>query len=204
MRKLEKIATLFIIVGFMFSFAGCSVKKVPPTYSYYLSQETSGITNSSVSTPVIGSLKLAFTLPSRVSESTSIYYIDKNYKQQSYNYSRWYDTVTTMFEAKLLRAIENSGIAKSVTGSTTAVDAEVILEIGILDFVHDLNGGENSKGSVCILATLINNRNGKTVATKLFEAAADAEKKNAQGAVAALNKAADDVTVRIIDWLKTL
>ncbi len=184
-------------------FGGCSVKKVPPTHLYHLSQPTPKIEKASTSKPKFDSIRISFTHPSRVSESTSIYYIDKNFKEQPYSFSRWYDTVDTMFEGKLLLALKRSKIVKNVTGSGTAADTETLLEIAILDFTHDFSAGKPSRGRVVVLASLVRSRDGRSIASALFEESEPAETENAEGGVAALNRAADRVVADMIEWLQS-
>ncbi|BBG65619.1 probable lipoprotein [Hydrogenimonas sp.] len=193
---------VLIVSAFLLISAGCSIKKVPPTDYYYISQKTPGITLSEAK-GTMDSLRVTFTYPSRVSESSSIYYLDRNFRQQPYAYSRWYDTPDTMFEGKLIRALEESGIAESVTGGTTAADTQMVLEIGILEFVHDFSGEGASRGRVAVLVSLIRNRDSKTVCSRLFEEVEPAPSEDAKGGVAALNIASDKVVKEIVEWLES-
>ncbi|WP_457598558.1 ABC-type transport auxiliary lipoprotein family protein [Hydrogenimonas sp.] len=187
----------------MLLLGGCSVKKVPPTHYYLLHPSTPSL-QQAVKEPKFGSLKLAFTHPSKISESTAIYYLDDRFRQQPYSYSRWYDTVDTMFENKLLRALERSGIAENIATNASAASTRMVLELAILDCVQDYSGKAPSKGRIAILASLIERKDGTTVATKLFEADADAPTQNAEGGVAALNEAADRIVAEMIRWLKNV
>ncbi len=201
--KETKMVTVhrFMVLGLLFLFGGCAVKKVPPTHSYLLAPSTPSIAKHSAN-PRLDSLRILVAHPTRISESTAIYYLDDRYRQQPYSYSRWYDTVATMFEGKLLRAIERSGIAKNVAGRSSAAKTRLLLEVAILDFVHDCSGVEPSKGRAVLLASLIWSRNGKTVASRLFEAETDAPQRSAAGGVAALNEASDTIVADLIEWLE--
>jgi len=144
MRRSKIYAKIFpAALALLLFFGGCSVKKVPATTFYHISQETPGIEESPYR-GVIDSVKIRFIRPSRVGESTSIYYTDKDFRQQPYAYSRWYDTPSTMLEGKLLLALEKSKIAKNVTGDSSAADAENLLEIGVIYFVHRFDDGGRS------------------------------------------------------------
>ncbi len=187
-------------LGFLLFFGGCSVKKVPPTAFYRISQETPGI-RESANKQAIDSIRVTFSRSSRVSESSSIYYTDKDFRQQPYAYSRWYDTPATMLEGKLIFALEKSKIAKNVTGSSSAADTKTVLEIGVLDFVHEFGKSGRSRGKAVILASLVRNRDGKTLCAKLFEADSTAATDDAEGGVAALNSASDKIVAEIVEWL---
>ncbi len=185
---------------FLLFLGGCSVKKVPPTTFYHISQETPGI-EKSADRQAIDSIRVTFSRSSRVSESSSIYYTDKDFRQQPYAYSRWYDTPAAMLEGKLIFALEKSKIAKNVTGSSSAAETKNVLEIGVLDFVHKFERGGGSGGRAVILASLVRNRDGKTLCTKLFEAYSPAATDDAAGGVAALNSASDKIVAEIVEWL---
>ncbi len=202
MKRSQTALCVMAAIGVLFG--GCSVKKTPPVHFYYLSQSTPQIGISSPSGPKFDSMRITFSHASRVSESTSIYYIDKAFKEQPYSFSRWYDTVDTMFESKLLLALKKSATVKSVAGSGTAADTETVLEIAILDFVQDFSAGGPSRGKVVVLASLVRSKDGKSIATGLFEEHETAKTQNAEGGVAALNRAADRVVADIIAWLQSL
>ena len=201
MRRFTISGKSFLAVPvFLLFLGGCSVKKVPPTAFYHISQETPGI-RESANKQAIDSIRVTFSHSSRVSESSSIYYTDKDFRQQPYAYSRWYDTPDTMLEGKLIFALEKSKIAKNVTGSSSAADTKTVLEIGVLDFVHEFGKSGRSRGKAVILASLVRNRDGKTLCAKLFEADSTAATDDAEGGVAALNSASDKIVAEIVEWL---
>ncbi len=193
---------LCIIVTTILLFGGCTVKKVPPTNLYHLSQTTTQTEEISPSKPKFESLRVTFANSSRVGESTSIYYIDENFKKQPYSFSRWYDSVDSMFEAKLLLALKRSGIAESIASSESAADTKTVLEISILDFAQDFSSGKPSKGRVVVLASLIRSKDAKSMATGLFQESIPAKTEDAKGGVAALNTATEKIVNDIIEWLK--
>ncbi|MCF6200975.1 MAG: ABC-type transport auxiliary lipoprotein family protein [Hydrogenimonas sp.] len=183
---------------------GCAAKRVPSIKEYYISKAAPKFEERVKVKKRLSSLKLIFTDSSKTAATSNIYYIKNGYRRQPYSYSRWYDTVERMFEEKLLNAINISKISDSVAGSYSIADADLLLEISILDFVHDFSRGETSEGRVVLQATLLQSKDAKVVASKLFEAAAPAPQPNASGGVAALNSASDTVTKEILQWLSSV
>ncbi|BDY12096.1 ABC-type transport auxiliary lipoprotein family protein [Hydrogenimonas cancrithermarum] len=191
-----------IVLASLLLLGGCSIKRVPSPMTYTLNQETPALTRLRLENPRFDTIRLAFNHSTKLSESSTLYYRKAGYLHQPYAYSRWYDSVDSMLENKLLYALRQSNIARTVLPAATHADTEMVLEISLINFVHDFSKGTPSKGVVRMIATLIENRNGKTVASETFEAAVPALSEDAKGGVAALNRATDEVVVSLIMWLE--
>ena len=186
----------------LFAMSGCAVKTVPPTHYYTLSQTTPGIDRLALKTPLADSIRIVTSHATKLTEGTQIYYLTKRYMQQPYAFSRWYDSVDTMMENKLLAALKRADIAKSLLPAATSADARMVLEIDIVDFVQDFSAGATPTAKITLLATLIDNRTGKSLATRLFESKTACKSADAAGGVAALNEAADRIVLRLVGWLE--
>ncbi|RUM44545.1 MAG: hypothetical protein DSY46_05420 [Hydrogenimonas sp.] len=194
---------LMMVITILFM-GGCAVKTVPTPTTYTLHQETPYLKNLRLQQAKFEALRLTLTHATRLSNTTAIYYQKSDFLQQPYTYSRWYDRLDSMFENKLMQALYTTNLAKSILPATTHADTPMTLEVVILNFVQDFSQGEPSIGRVVVMATLIDNHQGKTIASKRFSANIPAPSEDAQGGIVALNRATDRVIMEMVEWLEAL
>ena len=183
---------------------GCAARKIPATQYYTIDTRTPRLEEVALRAPRFDSLEIAMVHPTRLTNSSNIFYLDAGHRQQPYSYSRWYETVDTMLENKLLLAIERANVAKTVVGKISGATTSWRLEIAVFDFIQDFTQKERSKARVSLLATLLDNRSKKVVAAKLFTKEIPSPSDDARGGVEALNEATDEVVREMIGWLSSL
>jgi cholesterol transport system auxiliary component len=182
--------------------AGCVIKTVPPADIYTISpewdsskaQEETEKKNSTI-------IKLALVRGTRALTGTKILYTDARYGQNSYAYSRWSDAPVRLLQTLFQVALEESGRFGAVVPPTSASEAGLILESTLFDFSHHIKDDGASEGVVRARFYLVDNRTKKVTATKEFVSKVPASSQNAQGAAAALNKAATNVARNLVSWL---
>ncbi len=187
----------------LFMMAGCAVKKIPPTHSYALSTITPGIEKLKLGTPRFDALRIVTAHSNRISQSMQIYYQDGNFRRQPYAYSRWYDTVDTMLQNKILTALDRAHIARALLPAATSADANTVLEIDTIDFIQDFSQDRRCVAKITLLATLIDNKTGKSLDSRLFQAQKSCTSGDVPGGVAALNAAADALTLELVQWVES-
>ena len=182
--------------------AGCATKTVPPADIYTISpewdsnsaQEETENKNSTI-------IKIALVRGTRALTGTEILYTDARYGQNSYAYSRWSDAPVRLLQILFQVAVEKSGWFGAVVPSTSASEADLLLESTLYDFSHHINDDETSDGVIRIRFYLIDNTTKTVTATKEFVSCVPASLQNAQGAATALNKAATNVARDLVSWL---
>ncbi len=182
--------------------AGCATKTVPPADIYTISpewdsnsaQEETENKNSTI-------IKIALVRGTRALTGTEILYTDARYGQNSYAYSRWSDAPVRLLQILFQVAVEKSGWFGAVVPSTSASEADLLLESTLYDFSHHINDDETSDGVVRVRFYLIDNTTKTVTATKEFVSCVPASLQNAQGAATALNKAATNVARDLVSWL---
>ncbi|MFW2440173.1 MAG: ABC-type transport auxiliary lipoprotein family protein [Arenicellales bacterium] len=194
----------FFLFGVLFmSLAGCMTEKLPAASIYTLKPDL-GAVRPSVNTEqkptnilMLGSIRSTHAF-----NSTDILYTDGRYEQNSYAYSQWGDSPTSMLLLIIQQALEKSGHYKAVVPYTSQSQSDLLLESTLIDFSHHVNDDGTSDGILRISFNLIDNRTKRVIASQEFMSSVPASQQNAQGAVAALNKAATFVTRDLIDWLR--
>ena len=179
---------------------GCAVKRVPPTLTYEIDTQTSSVPKAQV--PLFDSLRLVVIPGSKSAISTAFFYRLPDHRLQPYAYHRWAETPRQMMTQKLLFTLQQSGIARHALPAQAKGSARYTLQIDLLTFRQTFNDQNRSLGKIGLLATLVDDRNARIVASKLFEADAPAPIPDAPGGVKALNRAADKITEDILKWLK--
>lgn len=184
----------------LLALGGCGIKTIPATRYYAIDVHTPRLETVTPKGPRFDSLEIAIVQPTRLTNSSAIFYLENGHRQQPYAYSRWYETLGSMLENKLLLAFEKAQVAETVTGSVSGARADFRLEIAILDAIHDFTGQKPSRVRLSCTASLLDKRTGESLASKLFEVVVPAPTDDAEGGVAAFNEAADRIVTDIVRW----
>ncbi|MCV0424007.1 MAG: ABC-type transport auxiliary lipoprotein family protein [Roseibium sp.] len=112
--------------------------------------------------------------------------------------SAWADTLPNVVQAKLQETLQNTGRLRGVglPGDGLLIDYQLQTEIR----AFELQVGGASRGVVEISARVVNDRNGRTVATKVFRAETPAGSTSVEKAVEAMNASADRVFAEMAAW----
>lgn len=177
---------------------GCAVKKVPPVRTYTLNVETPGIQKIASASPLFQSLGVEVDMQGRLGGTRNLYYLSANHRLQPYAYHRWYDTLATMLENKLLVALKEADVAQNVTDTTQSAEAK--LHIQIVQAAIDVTDPAKPVAKVRLLATL---QNKTKTETKLFESAVSTHSIDPEKAVDAFNEAVDQIVMEMVKWLES-
>ncbi|WP_237152527.1 ABC-type transport auxiliary lipoprotein family protein [Oryzibacter oryziterrae] len=110
----------------------------------------------------------------------------------------WSDEVPSLIQTTLTRAFENSGAVKAVgrPGESLAIDDQVIVDVR----AFELDVSQAPVGHVVLGVKLLDDRNGKVRATKVFDVSVPATTDAAKPAIAALNKASEEAVRQVVAW----
>ena len=194
---------IFLLAVLSIGFTGCVTEKLPPTSTYTLNPDL-GVVHSSANTEqrtdsilMIGRIRSTHAF-----SGTDLIYSDARYGQNSYAYSRWSDSPTTMLLHVFQEALEKSGRYMAVVPYSSQSKSDLLLESTLFDFSHHINDDGTSDGILRMRFDLIDNQTKRVIATWDFVSSVPATQLNAQGAAAALNKAVSILTLDLIEWLR--
>ncbi|WP_428671288.1 ABC-type transport auxiliary lipoprotein family protein [Roseibium sp.] len=110
----------------------------------------------------------------------------------------WADTLPNVVQLKLVETLQNTGRLRGVglPGDGLLIDYQLQTEIRAFELRVD--GG--NRGVVEISARVVNDRNGRTVATKVFRAETPSGSNSVDKAVEAMNASADRVFTELAAW----
>lgn len=110
----------------------------------------------------------------------------------------WSDRVPKLFQAKMVEAFENTGRLRAVglPGEGLLIDYQLATDIRA--FQLDVNG--ERRAVIEFSAKIINDRNGRVVATKTFLSQAPAASDTVDDAVAAMNVALESALGDLLAW----
>ncbi len=195
-----------LLAALLIGVTGCAGEKLPPVSTYSLSPDLDAFHPSlNTEQKPAGILMLGRIRSSHLFNGREIIYSDARYGQNSYAYSRWSDSPTTMLLLIFQEALEKSGRYLAVVPYSSLSESDFLLESTLLDFSHSINDDGTSDGFIRMRFNLIDNNTNRVIASRDFAAGVPlAAANNASGAVAALNKAVTIVTQELIDWLDLL
>lgn len=142
---------------------------------------------------------LVTPVPSAVGETFSVAYSRALQQRAFYQYASWTDRPSTRFARLLVDRIEARGMFTSVALLGSSVGGDLLLNVLIVDLVHDVAAGT---GRVEVQAELIERRGRRLVARQRFAASVPTAQENAPAAVAAMSRAATMVIEEILPWLE--
>jgi len=197
-RKLLLLAVLLL------GLAGCAGEKLPPIQTYSLSPDLDSLQLSKNREAKPASILMLGRISSaHVFNGSEIIYSEPGYGQNSYAYSRWSDSPTTMLLLIFQEALEKSGPYLAVVPYSSQSKSDFLLESTLLDFSHRINSDGTSDGLIKLRFNLIDNNTNRVIKSRDFVSSVPVTSAmNASGAVIALNKAVAVVTQELIDWLK--
>ncbi|MEA1889384.1 MAG: ABC-type transport auxiliary lipoprotein family protein [Pseudomonadota bacterium] len=194
---------IFLLVVLSIGFTGCVTEKLPPTSTYTLNLDLGDVHSSANAEQRTNSILMIGRIRSTHAFSgTDILYTDARYGQNSYAYSRWSDSPTSMLLHVFQEALEKSGIYMAVVPYSSQSKSDLLLESTLLDFSHRINDDGTSNGALRMRFNLIDYKTKRVIASRDFVSSVPVTQQNAQGAVAALNKAVVQLTQDLIDWLR--
>jgi len=193
---------LLVIMAMCCIFTGCMGKSIPPANIYTISTQW-GKNSTAVREEKKNavSIKLAPIQAARAFAGTAILYGKARYEQNNYAYSRWSDAPVRLLKILFQSALEESGRFEAVVSSSSASEADFLVESTLYDFSQHINSDETSDGVIRIRFNLVNNMTKKIMATQEFMSRVPADTLNARGAAAALNRAALNVARDLTRWL---
>ena len=112
--------------------------------------------------------------------------------------AQWSDRLPKLLQSRIAQTFENSGKVRAVgrPGEGLLIDYQLITEVR--EFQIDTGGSDSAV--VTISAKILNDRNGRVVAGKVFSAQTAASATSADAAVAALDRALDNVLREMVAW----
>jgi cholesterol transport system auxiliary component len=110
----------------------------------------------------------------------------------------WSDELPAMLQLKLVRAFENSGRAAAVgrPGDSLSIDYQVIVDVRAFE-VDIADGGS---AHVQLGVKLLDDRNGRVRASRIVTARVPSPTDGIADIVAALDRAADEAIVELVNW----
>jgi cholesterol transport system auxiliary component len=119
-------------------------------------------------------------------------YVKRPYGIEYFANSRWVDAPARMLGPLLVRAMEQSGGFRVVVPASSAVPADLRLDTELIRLQQDFST-QPSRAALALWAQLIDVRTRRVLATKMFEATANAPADNAYGGVTAANAALQQI-----------
>nr|WP_320144787.1 ABC-type transport auxiliary lipoprotein family protein [uncultured Cohaesibacter sp.] len=112
--------------------------------------------------------------------------------------AQWSDSLPNVLQDKLIQTFENSGRMRSVVKPGDGVVVDYKLATSIRSF--ELNDANQPVAKIALSVKIINDRNGRVVASRLFQASSPASSATPDKGVAALDRALDSVLNDILVW----
>lgn len=174
--------------------AGCSLFRGPPPVTYELTAPEAvpgrAGTAAQIMIPEPRALKVLDSERIVVATGSKISY---------YPDAQWADRLPAVLQAKAIEAFEQSKRARAVgrPGEGLSIDYQLLIDIRRFEYNTTAGFGV---ARIEIFAKVLNDRNGRVVATQVLAGEAPAAQDNAQGVVAALNQALDQVLIELVQW----
>ncbi|MBB5755055.1 ABC-type transport auxiliary lipoprotein family protein [Prosthecomicrobium pneumaticum] len=121
-------------------------------------------------------------------------------KVSYYPSAQWPDTLPRVVQARTIEAFEKTGRTKAIgrPGDGLSIDYQILLEIRKFEFAVTPQG---RAAQIELSVRVMNDRTGKIVGQKTFDATVPVAQDSAPAAVAGLNAALEEVLVELVGWV---
>lgn len=126
-------------------------------------------------------------------------YVRHPYEVDYYAASRWADTPARMLQPLLARALEQTGSFRSVIRAPGLVPADVRLDTELVRLQQDFTV-QPSRVEFTLRAQLVDVRERRVIATKVFDQVENAPREDAEGGVVAANVALQRLLGEVADF----
>ncbi|TYC48631.1 ABC transporter [Rhodobacterales bacterium] len=181
------------VLGMGILVSGCA-SSAPSAYYSVNAADVGGLQGRSNRVQVLVSPPRAL----KALDTSYIAVVDKGPVYSYFPNSAWADTLPNVVQLKLVETLQNTGRLRGVglPGDGLLIDYQVQTEIR----AFEMRIGGANRGVVEISARVVNDRNGRTVATKVFKAETPTSGTSVEAAVEAMNVSASRVFAEIADW----
>ena len=195
---------LFVLVGIVVFFGGCSIKSSPPVDEYTIVLQAGQIEPAEPAGKCRSkSVKLLEPFGAYAYTTNDLRYVVLPNEENRYNLSAWSQSVAGTLYEELLRAVAKSGLFGSVANYSSVAKSDYILEMEINDFKQYFSSDLKHSYVVADLTfTLIETKHFKIVAQKEFVKKIETKSLDAKGGVDALNEAFNGIVPEVLAWLK--
>ncbi|ASP33599.1 ABC-type transport auxiliary lipoprotein family protein [Labrenzia sp. VG12] len=180
-------------LGFGVLVSGCA-SNTPSAYYSIAAADVGGLAGRSSRVQVLVAAPRAL----KALDTTYIAVVDRGPVYSYFPESAWADTLPNVVQLKLVETLQNTGRLRGVgvPGDGLLIDYQLQTEIRAFELRVD----GTDRGLVEISARVVNDRNGRTVATKVFRAETPSGSTSVDKAVAAMNASADRVFAEMAAW----
>lgn len=179
--------------------AGCSALQPPQTESQniYVLEATP----ISTATRVRRDLVLAVSMPRAASgfDTPQMVYVRQPYALNYFVANRWADEPSRLLGPVLVQALDRAGGFRAVVPVPGAVPADIRLDTELIRLQQDF-ATRPSRIQLTLRAQLIDAREQRVLATRLFDEAEDAPSDDAYGGVTAANRALQRLLEKLADF----
>lgn len=175
--------------------SGCGMFRGPPAVTYELTAPES-----------IPSLRAGTTAQIMIPEPRALKALDSERivvtsgsKITYYPDAQWADRLPAVFQAKAIEAFEQSNRARAVgrPGEGLSIDYQLLIDIRSFEYA---SSGKRGVARVEVSAKILNDRNGRVVATRILTGEAPVARDEASDVVAAVDAALNQVLVELVRW----
>jgi cholesterol transport system auxiliary component len=172
--------------------AGCTFLSGPPPETYNITAPASipraGSTSAQILVPESTAIRAVDSERIVVASGTRITY---------YPEAQWPDRLPKLFQARLIEAFQASGQARAAgrPGQGLSIDYQVLTDIRVFQYADTVGMAQ-----IEISTQIMNDRNGRIVASRVFTAEVPVAENNAVAVTAALDEALKSVLVDIVRW----
>ena len=173
--------------------SGCA-SSAPSAFYSLTAGDVSGLSGRSSRVQVLVAQPRAL----KALDTTYIAVVDKGPVYSYFPDTAWADTLPNVVQMKLVQTLQNTGRLRGVGMPGDGLLIDYQLQTDIRAFQLQIEGA--SRGVVEIAARVVNDRNGRTVANKVFRAETPSGSTSVDKAVAAMNTSADRVFAEMAAW----
>jgi cholesterol transport system auxiliary component len=196
-RKLARV----LLCGLGTGLAGCmSFQDVPPR-EYYVLEDLATAGASRRAAPAGGVLLVSAASTSPFYDTQNLVFSRAPGQRAYYQFAGWTERPGRKLTELLMRRLEARGSFKSVAATTAGIKGDFVFSTRLEEFYHD-TGAKPGSVRIEVSVELVDYAGRTMVAQRRFAQSVPAAGENAQGAVAAFNRAATVLLDDLSAWIE--
>jgi len=182
--------------------AGCLGGSSVPPRTYYVLQDHAPASDAVAAPPLRQSLVVAASATDVFYDAESLVFSRSPGQRAYYQFAAWTDCPARSVVQLTERRLQARGRFASVTSMSAGVRADLVLNIGIVQFYHDV-AVQPAVVRVELSAELIDWRTRSLLAQRTFNTSAPVATGDAQAAAEAFNRAVTAALDALVPWVET-
>jgi ABC-type uncharacterized transport system auxiliary subunit len=180
---------------------GCLGGQNTPATTYFVMTDTAPVAPSQASGVIGRSLVVAGATEDPFYDAENLVFSREKGSRAYYHFAAWTDRPSRRVASLVQRRLESQGRFASVTSVTSGVNADILLNVSVVELYHDL-AVSPAVARVHLIGEVVDWRSRTLLGRRSFAVALPVASADARSAVDALNRGVTAILDELVPWVE--